>query len=89
MKSMSSVIYWLKYKFGCFKDTRILRLSIRHFELIIWNVKNVLTLGRPGVGGYHPLAFFPVNFFDDSNGKNRLIVSSYLVSNLQTLTAHL
>ena len=29
-----------------------------------------------GGGGYHPpLAFFPCNFFDDSNGENRLIVS--------------
>ena len=25
--------------------------------------------------GYHPLAFFPCNFFDDSNRENRLIVS--------------
>ena len=25
-------------------------------------------------GGYHPLAFFPCNFFDDSNRENRLIV---------------
>ena len=35
-----------------------------------------LTLGRPG-GGWvpPPLAFFPCNFFDDSNGENRLIVS--------------
>ena len=29
----------------------------------------------PRGGGYHPLAFFPCNFFDDSNGGNRLIVS--------------
>ena len=32
----------------------------------------------PRGGGYHPpppLAFFPCNFFDDSNGENRLIVS--------------
>ena len=34
----------------------------------------LLTLGRPG-GGYHPLAFFPCNFFDDYNHKNRLMVS--------------
>ena len=37
-----------------------------------------LTLGRPGGGLMQPpppLAFFPCNFFDDSNRKNRLIVS--------------
>ena len=35
-----------------------------------------LTLGRPGGGvDATPLAFFPCNFFDDSNGENRLIVS--------------
>ena len=28
-----------------------------------------------GGGGCHPLAFFPCNIFDDSNGKNRLSVS--------------
>ena len=33
-----------------------------------------LTLGRLR-GGYHPLAFFPYNFFDDSNRENRLVVS--------------
>ena len=32
-------------------------------------------LGRPGGVGTTPLAFFPCNFFDDSNGENRLIVS--------------
>ena len=34
-----------------------------------------LTLGRPGGVGTTPLAFFPCNFFDDSNRKKRLSVS--------------
>ena len=41
-------------------------------KLLVTN--DSLTLGRPGGVGT-PLAFFPCNFFDDSNRKNRLIVS--------------
>ena len=39
--------------------------------------KSSLTLGRPGGGvdATPPLAFFPCNFFYDSNRKNRLSVS--------------
>ena len=44
------------------------------FTLVIRvGINECLTLGLPG-GGYHPLAFFLCNIFDDSNRKIRLIV---------------
>ena len=45
------------------------------YHLSFGLIKIALTLRRPGGGGYHPLALFPCNFFDDSNSKNHLSVS--------------
>ena len=56
-------------------DHRQTRIDINCLMIEIAQMKNYFNPRTPRGGGYQPLAFFPCNFFDDSNRKNCLIVS--------------
>ena len=53
----------------------IISLSLTVFEMFFFIIFGVNPRTPRRGGCYHPLPFFPCNIFDDSNRKNRLIVS--------------
>ena len=73
----SSIIIDIVFYHGSLISIICNQLNIQNvLNSVLYIITSEVNPRTPRVGGYHPpLAFFPCNFFDDSNGENRLIVS--------------